>query len=165
MLETTPATLARPAQGDQEGEVEDIDFDWRPEPQDPALGSERSFRWPIVIAALFLGVSVALVLRLFVLAPANSAAVRIEEYRSVAADLDMALREVIDAPPGDEEAASTLAEATAALQAALAPPLPGGPAGQNSGDLTAAHQALIGISDSAGLLGHKAHWLPSLPKN
>jgi hypothetical protein len=153
MLETTAATAARPASGDHEGEVEDIDFDWRPEPLDRALGSDRSFRWPIVIAALFIGVSVALVLRLFVLAPANTAAVRLQEYRSVAADLDAALREVIDAPTGDPEAASALAEAAASLQAALAPPLPGGLGNQGAGgELATAHQALSAISDSAGSL-------------
>lgn len=150
MLETTAATPARRATGDQESEVEDIDFDWRPEPLDRALGSNRAFRWPIVIAALFIGVSVALVLRLFVLAPANAAAVRLEEYRSIAIELDTALREVIDAHAGDQEAASGLAEAAASLQAALAPPLPGGLGGQgSSGDLATAHQALRAIGDSA----------------
>ncbi|MEX2322854.1 MAG: hypothetical protein WEA29_03695 [Acidimicrobiia bacterium] len=151
MLETTAATAARPARGDQDGEIEDIDFNWRPEPLDRALGSDRSFRWPIVIAALFIGVSVALVLRLFVLAPANAAAVRLDEYRSVAADLDAALREVIDAPAGDPDAASDLAEAAASLQASLAPPLPGGPIGGQgpSGELAAAHQTLRAIADSA----------------
>jgi hypothetical protein len=150
MLETTAATAARPAKGDQDGEIEDIDFDWRPEPLDRALGSDRSFRWPIVIAALFIGVSVALVFRLFVLAPANTAAVRLDEYRGIAADLDAALREVIDAPAGDPDAASGLAEAASSLQAALAPPLPGGLGGQgSSGELATAHQALGAISDSA----------------
>ena len=151
MLETTTATAARPATGDQEGEIEDIDFDWRPEPLDRALGSNRTFRWSIIIAALFIGVSVALALRLFVLAPANTAAMRLDEYRSVAANLDAALREVIDAPAGDPDVASGLADATVALEASLAPPLPGGGIGGqgSSGELGAAHQALRAIADSA----------------
>lgn len=157
MLETTAATPARPQQGDHDGEIEDIDFDWRPEPLDRALGSDRSFRWPIVIAALFIGVSVALVLRLFVLAPANTAAVRLDEYRSVAADLDTALRGVIDAPTGDPEATSALIDAVAALQTSITAPLPGGPIGDqgSSGELATAHQALSAIADSASGLSNR----------
>ena len=42
MLETTPATVARPqARGEMAEPVPDIDFDWQPRPLDRNVGGRR----------------------------------------------------------------------------------------------------------------------------
>jgi hypothetical protein len=152
MLETTAATPARPPSrppSDADGE---LDFDWRPEPLGRAIDSDRTFRWPIVIASLFIGVSVALIIRLFIASPADSAAARLDQYRDAATSLDAALRTVLEAPPGDPAAADALEIVVADLRALLAEPLPGDSpffGGGSVADLEAAHQRLTPIIDSA----------------
>ena len=157
MLETTAATQARPESGRHVPEEDDLDFDWRPEPLQRAIDSDRTFRWPIVIAALFIGVAVALSFRLFILGPANSASARLDEYRAVAVALDSAAQGVLDSPTGAAEAAAVLDEAVVALQTALAPPLPGGPIGGQgpSAELSDAHDSLTVIADAAVALASK----------
>lgn len=154
MLETTAATPARPVTRSHDGEEEDLDFDWRPEPLQRAVDSDRTFRWPIVIAALFIGVSAALVIRLFIAAPAESANARLEEYRTVATALDTTLRDALDTRD-DPAAIAALADAVDATRDSLARDLPRGVPliGQGPGaELDAAHERLTAIVDSSATL-------------
>jgi hypothetical protein len=155
MLETTAATPARPL-ARHDGEAgDDLDFDWRPEPLMRAVDSDRTFRWPIVIASLFIGVAVALVIRLFVASPADSANARLDEYRAVATTLQEALRGALDTPTGDPAAVAALADAVDTARESVSRPLPRGVPiiGQGPGaELDAAHQRLMTIVDSAATI-------------
>lgn len=154
MLETRAATPARLPHRST-GVTEDLDFDWRPEPLERAVDSDRTFRWPIVIAALFIGVSAALIIRLFIAVPADTATARLEEYRQVATALDTALHGVLDAPPGSADAARDLATAIDEVRESVARPLPGGVpviGGGPGAELDSAHQRLTTAADAASAL-------------
>jgi hypothetical protein len=154
MLETRAATPARPPTRST-GVTEDLDFDWRPEPLERAVDSDRTFRWPIVIAALFIGVSAALIIRLFIAVPADTATARLEEYRQVATALDTALHAVLDAAPGSADAVRDLGTAIDEVRESVARPLPGGVpviGGGPGAELDAAHQRLTTAVDAASAL-------------
>lgn len=155
LLGTTETTPTRPESPSGDGATDDLDFDWRPEPLGKAFDPDKTFRWPIVIAALFIGVSVALAIRLFVASPADSAGARLDEYRAVSTSLATALRGALDAPADDPEATSVLAVAAAEVREAVSQPLPTGVplVGQGPGaELAAAHEALTAIVESADSL-------------
>jgi hypothetical protein len=160
MLETTATTPARPL-ARHDGEAGDeLDFDWRPEPLMRAVDSDRAFRWPIVIASLFIGVAVALVIRLFIASPADSANARLEEYRTVATALQAALGGALDASTGDPATVAALADAVDAARESVSRPLPRGVPiiGQGPGaELDAAHQRLTTIVDSAATIVPRLH--------
>jgi hypothetical protein len=149
MLELTAARPGRPSARDDGQPDGELDFDWRPQPLGRADDEDRALRWPIIFAALFVGVAVALVIRLFVASPAESAAARLDEYRSAATTLEEALRGALD---GSTSGPATLSEAIDAARESLSQPLPRGVPiiGQGPGaELDAAHALLTSVTDSA----------------
>lgn len=148
MLQTRAATPPRPENyGDDPDE--DLDFDWRPEPLQRAVDSDRTFRWPIVLGALFIGVSVALTLRLFVFVPTDSAGSRLDDFRTAATELDGALTAVIEAPWGDPTALAELDAAIASAREALEEPE------TSDSAVSDAQQTLTVIVDDASLLASR----------
>lgn len=144
MLERTAADPARPASG-PDGETDgDLDFDWRPEPLEREV--DHAVRWPIVIASLFIGVSAALIIRLFVAVPSDTAA-RLDEYRAAAFSFEAAVQTVLDAPRSDAAAAAEFADAVADLRELVSEPPPRG-----GGQIAAAHQSLTSIADLSDAL-------------
>lgn len=155
MLETTPATVAHPYAPRMMDESlgEDLDFDWRPRPLERAVDGNRSFRWPIIGAALVLAALAILLVQglgTFSEAQANE---RLTAYRAAIVDFEDALDELEAALP-DIEVAESLAfgSATASLRDVATEPLPGLPpfVPQGAlGDVSQAQRQLVTMVDIA----------------
>ena len=154
MLETTPATAARPlGLGTAEEEIPDLDFDWQPRPLGKIITSKREYRWPIVIGAVLIGAAVLFVARFLVFLPADEAEARLEAY-SVAVDEFAAAIDAMEAAAShtDPAAASRFLQAADDLREVAEPGPPGIlpfiPAGPVA-DVTAARQRLLILADAA----------------
>lgn len=160
MLETTPATVARPGSlGALDEPVPDLDFDWRPTPLGKVVESKREYRWPVVVGAALAGAMVLFVVRFVVFLPADQAEARLAEYASAVDEFSAA----IDAM----EAAETLTDPMAAgefLEAAddlfvVARPGPPGflpfmPAGPVADVRSVRHRLLI-LADAADSIAER----------
>lgn len=160
LLETTPATEARPVTpGQPEELVPDIDFDWRPTPLGSIVRSRRQYRWPVVIGALLVGLAVLFVARFFILLPADEAEARLADYAAAIDEFDGAL-DAMEAAASltDPTAASRFLAAADALREVatpgppgLLPFLPAGPVG----DVKAARVRLLALADAADSIAER----------
>jgi hypothetical protein len=160
MLETTPATVARPgAPGTLEELLPDLDFDWQPRPLGAAVISRRQYRWPIVIGALLIGGAVLFVARFLVLLPADQAEERLARY-AVAVDEFAAAIDAMEsaATLTDPVAAGQFLEAADALREVARPRPPGIlpfiPAGPVT-DVRSARHRLIVLADAADSIAER----------
>ena len=126
MLETTPATVARPqASGELAEPVPDIDFDWQPRPLDRAVGGRRSFRWSILVAAGVLGALALVAVQILVTVPQQKADARRVVYREALDAFEPALTALAAAPaPSDPAALGAFADAAARFAAVVRADLP-----------------------------------------
>jgi hypothetical protein len=115
MLETTPATVARPTAPAEPAEpLPDLDFDWRPRPLDRAVGARRSFRWSILVAAAGLGILALVAVQVLVTVPQQKADARRVVYREALSAFAPALQALAAAPaPSDPTALGAFADAVA----------------------------------------------------
>ena len=160
MLETTPATAARPGvPGALEELLPDLDFDWQPRPLGAAVASRRQYRWPIVIGALLVGVTVLLVARFFVLLPADEAEERLAGYALAVDDFASAIDAMESAANlTDPVAAGQFLEAADALREVARPGPPGIlpfiPAGPVA-DVRSARHRLIVLANAADSIAER----------
>jgi hypothetical protein len=157
MLETTPAEVARPhVPGPSEESIGDIDFDWRPQPLERVMDSGRSFRWPIIGAALVLAAIAIVAVRGLGTISDAQADERLTEYRGALDSFALALDDLEAALPAiDLEGALSFAEATAGLRDVASEPLPGLPpfVPQGAlGEVADARSHLLTIADAASLV-------------
>ncbi|MFH1105550.1 MAG: hypothetical protein V1757_11500 [Actinomycetota bacterium] len=126
MLETTPATVARaPTGGQPAGPIPDLDFDWRPHPLDRTVTARRTYRWPIVVGAVIVGLGVLAGVKFGLAVPAHNASLRQAEYRTAVDAYEAALDHLQSAVTAtDPQAAAEFATATGALRAVAEAPLP-----------------------------------------
>jgi len=157
MLETTPAEVARPRpQEPSEEVIGDLDFDWRPQPLERVVDSGRSFRWPIIGAALVLAaVAIVAVRGLGTISDAQ-ANERLTAYRAEIEDFQTAVDDLEALLPDiDLDAALAFSAATDSLRTVASEDLPGLPpfVPQGSlGDVSDARDQLLGIVDAASLV-------------
>jgi hypothetical protein len=155
MLETTPATVARPHGPAQPGEpIPDLDFDWRPHPLERGFTSRRTYRWPIVVGAVLAGVGVIAAARYLVQVPVHSASVRQADFLAAANDFADALHTLDTAPTAtDPDVATGFATAAAALRETAEAPLPWAfPLLPLGPDLAPVRAKLLEVSDTASAL-------------
>ncbi len=126
MLETTPATLARPQrEADPADQIPDIDFDWRPRPLDRAVATRRSFRWSILVAAAVLGGLALVAVQVLITVPQGKADARRVEYRAAIDAFEPALVALASAPaPSDPDALGAFADAHHEFSAVVRADLP-----------------------------------------
>ena len=153
-LETTPATVSsRRASSGPDEPFADLDFDWRPQPLERAVQGDRSFRWPIIGAALVLGAIAILLVRGLGTFSDAQAAERLETYRAEVDDFSAALGDLEAALPAvSTQDALAFAEATDELRAAASEELPGLPpfVPQGSlGEVSRARDHLLSMTDVA----------------
>ncbi|HAX81935.1 MAG TPA: hypothetical protein DCY40_05150 [Actinobacteria bacterium] len=154
MLETTPATVARPqAPAEMAEPVPDIDFDWRPRPLDATVGARRSFRWSILVAAAVLGGVALVAVQILVTVPQQRADARRGEYREALTAFEPALTALAAAPaPSDPEALGAFADASAGfaevVRAALPTVIPLLPIGPIE-ELRPARSEMLAVVDAA----------------
>jgi hypothetical protein len=157
-LDTAPATVAQPhaptAADEQIGE--DLDFDWKPRPLERAVETDRSFRWPIIGAALLMAVGAIVVVRGLGTFSDTQAQERLATYRAAVTEFEDALDDLQSALP-DIGVAEALAfdTATETLREVAEEDLPGLPpfVPQGSlGDVQRAQEHLIEMADAAALV-------------
>lgn len=126
MLETTPAGVARPHGASEPSEpIPDLDFDWQPHPLDRAVGTRRTFRWSILIAAAVLGAVALVAVQVLITVPQQKADARRLVYRAALDTYEPALAAFAAAPvPSDPEALTAFAGATADFAAVARADLP-----------------------------------------
>lgn len=126
MLETTPASLARPHGPSEPSEpVPDLDFDWRPQPLDRAVAARRTFRWSILVAAAVLGGLALVAVQVLITVPQKKADARRLEYRTALDAYEPALVAFAAAPaPSDPDALAAFADASADFAAVARAGLP-----------------------------------------
>ncbi len=154
MLDTTPAQVASPSTPSAaEDAVGDIDFDWRPQPLEKVVTGDRSFRWPIIGAAIVLAAIAIIAVRGLGTISDAQAEERLDLYRVGLASFSAAVDELDGALPAvDIEAALAFSVATEELLSVAAEDLPGVPpfVPQGSlGDVAAAQEHLLSIVDVA----------------
>lgn len=154
MLETTPAKVARPVRrATGEDEISELDFDWRPQPLERVIASGRSFRWPIIGAALVLAAVAILAVRGLGTISESQAAERLAAYSDQVALFSTAVDDLESALPDiDVDSALAFSVATDELRAAATEDLPGLPpfVPQGAlGDVAAVQDHLLGIVDVA----------------
>ena len=155
MLETTPATVARPLAPGQAAEpIPDLDFDWRPHPLDRTVTSHRTYRWSIVVGAVVIGVGILVGARLLLAMPAHKASVRHDEYVAVTAAFAAALDRLDGAATvTDPLAAADFAEASESLRTTAEEPLPWVlPLVPLGPDLPPVRSKMLEVSDTAATL-------------
>lgn len=161
LLETKPATAARPFSPEVPPEgVAELDFDWRPQPLARAVDSDRTFRWPIVLLFLLIGVSAALAIRLFIAVPTNLVAEHLASYRETVESFEEALAALsATAERGEAGAVAEFSAAAAEFRRVAEAPLPsGGLIGQRgTADLETAQRHLLAMADSADSLLARLH--------
>lgn len=154
MLETTPATVARPGTaGVLEEPVPDLDFDWRPTPLGKVVASKREYRWPIVIGAVLIGAAVLFVVRFFIFLPADQAEARLAAYAAAVDDFALAIDAMESAATlTDPAAAGQFLEASGELLEVARPGPPGFlpfmPAGPVADVRSVRHRLLV-LADAA----------------
>ena len=127
MLETTPATVARPSEPEASPETPtDIDFDWRPQPLMRGFQIQRTWRWSIIVAAVVLGALALVGVQLLVTVPEEKADERRVEYAQALDEYEEALEALAVAPtPSDPESLTAFTSATAQFGAVVRADLPG----------------------------------------
>lgn len=154
MLDTRPATVARPAApSPAQDPLEDLDFDWRPQPLEKAVADDRSFRWPVIGAALVMAAAAIVLVRglgTFSDAQANE---RLTLYRTAITEFEDALDTLEAALPAvDTATALSFETAIEHLRSTADEPLPGLPpfVPQGSlGDVSRAREHLQTMADVA----------------
>jgi len=155
MLETTPATVARPVAPGQPSEpIPDLDFDWRPHPLARTVTARRTYRWPIVVGAAAVGAAVLVAASYLLAIPPHRASLRQAEYITVINEFSVSVDLLDQAPTAaDPEIAAAFAEATDRLrttaEASLPWVFPFVPLGP---DLGPARAKLLEMSDAATAL-------------
>jgi hypothetical protein len=149
MLETTPATVARPvAPGEAAEPIPDIDFDWRPHPLDRTVSSRRTYRFPIVVGAVVAAVAILVAARFLVQVPADRATALQAEYVTALSEFGQALDSLDRAPTvTDPDVATGFVSAVEALRVTADIPLPWSipliPLGPDLGPARARMQAVV----------------------
>ena len=154
MLETTPARVAQPSSPAANDELAgDIDFDWRPRPLEKVVSGDRSFRWPIIGAALVLGALAIIAVRGLGTISDTQADERLADYRTELGRFSDAVVDLEAALPNiDIDAALAFSLATDQLLSVASEDLPGLPpfVPQGSlGDVAAAQDHLLAMVDVA----------------
>lgn len=154
-LETTPATVARhnASRAADDAFGEELDFDWRPQPLERVVEGDRSFRWPIIGAALVLAAIAILLVRGLGTFSEAQADERLATYRVAVTDFESALNDLEASLPGvGLEDALAFSAATDALRETANEPLPGLPpfVPQGAlGDVSLARDHLLTTADIA----------------
>lgn len=154
MLETTPAQAARPTRrASSDDNMSDLDFDWRPQPLERLVTSGRSFRWPIIGAAVVLAAVAIIAVRGLGTISDSQADERLTAYNAEVSAFSSAL-DALEATLPDIEIESALAfsVATDDLRLAATEDLPGLPpfVPQGSlGDVAEVQDLLLSIVDVA----------------
>jgi hypothetical protein len=153
MLETTPAQAARPTPRSSSDDISDLDFDWRPRPLERLVTSGRSFRWPIIGAAVVLAAVAIIAVRGLGTISDSQADERLAAYNTKVGAFSAALDALEATLPGIEvESALAFSVATDDLRLAATEDLPGLPpfVPQGSlGDVAAVQDLLLAIVDVA----------------
>ena len=153
MLETTPAQAARPTRRSSNDDISDLDFDWRPRPLERLVTSGRSFRWPIIGAAIVLAAVAIIAVRGLGTISDSQADERLAAYNTEVGAFSAALDALEATLPGIEvESALAFSVATDDLRLAATEDLPGLPpfVPQGSlGDVAAVQDLLLAIVDVA----------------
>ena len=153
MLETTPAHAARPAQRSKSDDIGDLDFDWRPQPLERVVASGRSFRWPIIGAAIVLAAVAIIAVRGLGTISDSQADERLAAYNAEVTTFSVALDALEETLPDIEvQSALAFSVATDVLRLAATEDLPGLPpfVPQGSlGDVAAVQDLLLAIVDVA----------------
>lgn len=157
MLETTPATVARPyGPSAKAEEIPDLDFDWRPRPMEKAIGARRSYRWSIILSAAALGAAALIGLQFLVKVPQEKADARRLEYATAIGAFSDAVEALAGAPTPSEPAALAefrreVEEFVAVAEAPLPSVLPLLPIGPIE-DLRPGRAEMLAAADSANAL-------------
>jgi hypothetical protein len=153
MLETTPAHAARPTRRSKGDDIGDLDFDWRPQPLERVVASGRSFRWPIIGAAIVLAAVAIIAVRGLGTISDSQADERLRAYNVEVTTFSVALDALEDTLPDIEvQSALAFSVATDDLRLAATEDLPGLPpfVPQGSlGDVAAVQDLLLAIVDVA----------------
>jgi hypothetical protein len=154
MLETTPATVAEPtAPSAIDERLGDLDFDWRPQPLERAVEGNRSFRWPIIGAALVLAALAIILVRGLGTFSDAQADERLATYHEAIGDFSAALDDLETALPDITVSdALTFSTATESLRTVAAADLPGLPpfVPQGAlGEVERAQDRLLAMVDAA----------------
>ncbi|MEE9206683.1 MAG: hypothetical protein V3U50_06880 [Acidimicrobiia bacterium] len=153
MLETTPAHAARPARRSKSDDIGDLDFDWRPQPLERVVASGRSFRWPIIGAAIVLAAVAIIAVRGLGTISDSQADERLAAYNAEVTTFSVALDALEETLPDIEvQSALAFSVATDDLRLAATEDLPGLPpfVPQGSlGDVAAVQDLLLAIVDVA----------------
>ena len=153
MLETTPAHAARPARRSKSDDISDLDFDWRPQPLERVVASGRSFRWPIIGAAIVLAAVAIIAVRGLGTISDSQADERLTAYNVEVTTFSAALDALEETLPDIEvQSALAFSVATDDLRLAATEDLPGLPpfVPQGSlGDVVAVQDLLLAIVDVA----------------
>ncbi len=153
MLETTPAHAARPARRSKSDDIGDLDFDWRPQPLARVVASGRSFRWPIIGAAIVLAAVAIIAVRGLGTISDSQADERLAAYNAEVTTFSVALDALEETLPDIEvQSALAFSVATDDLRLAATEDLPGLPpfVPQGSlGDVAAVQDLLLAIVDVA----------------
>jgi len=153
MLETTPAHAARPARRSKSDDISDLDFDWRPQPLERVVASGRSFRWPIIGAAIVLAAVAIITVRGLGTISDSQADERLAAYNVEVTTFSAALDALEETLPDIEvQSALAFSVATDDLRLAATEDLPGLPpfVPQGSlGDVVAVQDLLLAIVDVA----------------
>ena len=153
MLETTPAHAARPARRSKSDDIGDLDFDWRPQPLERVVASGRSFRWPIIGAAIVLAAVAIVAVRGLGTISDSQADERLAAYNAEVTTFSVALDALEETLPDIEvQSALAFSVATDDLRLAATEDLPGLPpfVPQGSlGDVAAVQDLLLAIVDVA----------------
>jgi hypothetical protein len=154
-LDTTPATVARRhAPATSEDPVGDeLDFDWRPQPLGKAIESDRSFRWPIIGAAIVMAIGAIVLVRGLGTFSDTQAQERLVTYRAAIVDFEDSLDDLEGSLPiiGLPQALA-FEMATDALRDVASEDLPGLPpfVPQGSlGEVQRAQNHMLGMVDVA----------------
>ena len=154
MLETTPAQVARPTKRSSgDDTMSDLDFDWRPQPLGRVVSGDRSFRWPIIGAALVLAAIAIVAVRGLGTISDSQADERLAAYNAEVTAFSSAVDDLAATLPDiDLESALAFSVATDDLRTAATEELPGLPpfVPQGSlGDLAEVQDHLLTIVDVA----------------
>jgi hypothetical protein len=154
MLETTPAQVASPARRSEgEDTMTDLDFDWRPQPLGRVVSGDRSFRWPIIGAALVLAAIAIVAVRGLGTISDSQADERLAAYNTEVSAFSSGVDALAATLPDiDVESALAFSVATDNLREAAIEELPGLPpfVPQGSlGDLAEVQDHLLTIVDVA----------------
>jgi len=153
MLKTTPAQVARPARRTKSDDIGDLDFDWRPQPLERVVASGRSFRWPIIGAAIVLAAVAIVAVRGLGTISDSQADERLAAYNTEVTTFSVALDALEETLPDIEvQSALAFSVATDDLRLAATEDLPGLPpfVPQGSlGDVAAVQDLLLAIVDVA----------------